>query len=93
VYSVLPCLREMNRINRHFVYISIDMTYKSFPYVIVFVKRWFITIFNANVSCVLLRLIETPVTRNFILQILLNVQDFYFDKVGYTSYGEGIFTP
>jgi len=37
--------------------------------------------------------IETPVTRNFIAQILLNVQDFYFDKVGYTSYGEGIFGP
>jgi hypothetical protein len=34
---------------------------------------------------------ETPVTRNFILQILLNVQDFYFHKVGYTSYDEGIF--
>jgi hypothetical protein len=26
VYSVLPCLREMNRINRHFVYISIVTT-------------------------------------------------------------------
>jgi hypothetical protein len=37
--------------------------------------------------------IETPVTRNFILQILLNVQDFYFHKVGYTSYDEGIFGP
>jgi hypothetical protein len=35
--------------------------------------------------------IETPVTRNFIPQILLNVQDFYFHKVGYTSYDEGIF--
>jgi hypothetical protein len=34
--------------------------------------------------------IETPVTRNFISQILLNVQDFYFHKVGYTSYDEGI---
>jgi hypothetical protein len=34
--------------------------------------------------------IETPVTRNFIPQILLNVQDFYFRKVGYTSYDEGI---
>jgi len=36
---------------------------------------------------------ETPVTRNFIPQILLNVQDFYFHKVGYTSYDEGIFGP
>jgi hypothetical protein len=35
--------------------------------------------------------IETPVTRNFMPQILLNEQDFYFHKVGYTSYGEGIF--
>jgi hypothetical protein len=35
--------------------------------------------------------IETPVTRNIIPQILLNVQDFYFHKVGYTSYDEGIF--
>jgi hypothetical protein len=34
--------------------------------------------------------IETPVTRHFIPQILLNVQDFYFYKVGYTSYDEGI---
>jgi hypothetical protein len=34
---------------------------------------------------------ETPVNRNFIRQILLNVQDFYFHKVGYTSYHEGIF--
>jgi hypothetical protein len=32
-----------------------------------------------------------PITRNFIPQILLNVQDFYFHKVGYTSYDEGIF--
>jgi hypothetical protein len=55
----LPCLREMNRINRHFVYISIDTTYNRFPYIIVFVKRWFITTFNANVnmSRVLLRLV------------------------------------
>jgi hypothetical protein len=37
--------------------------------------------------------IETPVTRNFILQILLNVQDFYFHKFWYTSYDEGIFGP
>jgi hypothetical protein len=37
--------------------------------------------------------IETPVTRNFIPQILFNVQDFYFHKVGYTSYNEGIFGP
>jgi hypothetical protein len=37
--------------------------------------------------------IETPVTRNFLPQILLNVQDFYFHKVGYTSYDEGIFGP
>jgi hypothetical protein len=36
---------------------------------------------------------ETPVTRNFIPQILLNEQDFYFHKVGYTSYDEGIFGP
>jgi hypothetical protein len=27
VYSVLPYLREMNRIHRHFVYISIDTIY------------------------------------------------------------------
>jgi hypothetical protein len=37
--------------------------------------------------------IETPVTRNVIPQILLNVQDFYFHKVGYTSYEEGNFGP
>jgi hypothetical protein len=37
--------------------------------------------------------IETQVTRNFIPQILLNKQDFYFHKVGYTSYDEGIFRP
>jgi hypothetical protein len=37
--------------------------------------------------------IETPVTRNFIPQILLNVQDFYLHKVGYTSYDEGVFGP
>jgi hypothetical protein len=37
--------------------------------------------------------IETPITRNFIPQILLNVQDFYFHKFGYTSYDEGIFRP
>jgi hypothetical protein len=36
---------------------------------------------------------ETPVIRNFIPQMLLNVQDFYFHKVGYTSYEEGIFGP
>jgi hypothetical protein len=36
---------------------------------------------------------ETPVTRNFIPQILLNVQDFYFHKFGYTSYDEDIFGP
>jgi hypothetical protein len=36
---------------------------------------------------------ETPVTRNFIPQILLNVQYFYFHKVGYTSYDEGVFGP
>jgi hypothetical protein len=35
--------------------------------------------------------IETPVTRNFIRQILLNVQDFCFHNVGYTSDDEGIF--
>jgi hypothetical protein len=35
--------------------------------------------------------IETPVTRNFIPQMLLNVHDFYFYKDGYTSYDEGIF--
>jgi hypothetical protein len=34
--------------------------------------------------------IETPVTRNIIPRILLNVQDFYFYKVGNTSYDEGI---
>jgi hypothetical protein len=37
--------------------------------------------------------IETTVTRNFIPQILLNVQDFYFHKVGYASYDEGILGP
>jgi hypothetical protein len=37
--------------------------------------------------------IETPVIRNFIRQILLNVQYFYFHKFGYTSYDEGIFGP
>jgi hypothetical protein len=37
--------------------------------------------------------IETPVTRNFIPQILFNVQDFYFHKVGNTSYDEGILGP
>jgi hypothetical protein len=37
--------------------------------------------------------IETPVTRNFIQQILLNVQYFYFNKVSYISYNEGIFRP
>jgi hypothetical protein len=36
---------------------------------------------------------ETPITRNFIPPILLNVQDVYFHKVGYTSYDEGIFEP
>jgi hypothetical protein len=35
--------------------------------------------------------IEKPVTKNFIPQILLNVQDFYFLKVGHTSCDEGIF--
>jgi hypothetical protein len=104
VYSMLPCLREMNRIYRHFVYISIDTTYNRYPYMIVFVKRWFMTIFNViNIKCKCLSCsvkvgmkslnIEMPVTRNFIRQILLNVQDFYFHKVGYTSYDEGIFGP
>jgi hypothetical protein len=37
--------------------------------------------------------IEKPVTRNLIPQILLNVLDFYFHKVGYTSYDEGILGP
>jgi hypothetical protein len=75
----------MNRINRQFVYISIDTTYNRFSYMTVFVKRWFITIFNAsvNVWCSVkvgmkLPNIETPLTRNFIPHILLNVQDFYF---------------
>jgi hypothetical protein len=36
---------------------------------------------------------ETQVTRNFKQQILLSEQDFYFHKVGYTSYDEGIFEP
>jgi hypothetical protein len=36
---------------------------------------------------------ETQVARNFIPQILLNEQDFYFHKVGYTSYDEGILGP
>jgi hypothetical protein len=71
VYSILPCLREINRINRQFVDISIDTTYNRFPYwnwvvcillfpyITTFVKRWFMTIFNANVnmSRVLLRLV------------------------------------
>jgi hypothetical protein len=59
LYSILPCLREMNRIKRQFVYISIDTTYNRFPYMTVFVKRWFITTFNANVNMyhVLLRLV------------------------------------
>jgi hypothetical protein len=59
LYSILPCLPEINRINRHFLYISIDTTYNRFPYMTVFVKRWFMTIFNANVnmSRVLLRLV------------------------------------
>jgi hypothetical protein len=59
MYSILPCLREMNRINRHLFYISIDTTYNRFPYITVFVKMWFITLFNANVnmSPVLLRLV------------------------------------
>jgi hypothetical protein len=90
----------MNRINRQFVYISIDTTYNRFPYIIVFVKRRFITIFNANVnvSCSVkvgmkLLNIETPVTRNIIPRILLNVQDFYFYKVGYICYDEGILGP
>jgi hypothetical protein len=90
----------MNRISRHFVYISIDTTSFRFPYMTVFVKRWFITIFNANVNvscsvkvCMKLLNTETPVTRNFIPQILLNVQDIYFHKVVYTSYYGGIFRP
>jgi hypothetical protein len=60
LYSILPCLCEMNRINRHFFYISIDTTYNRFPYMTVFVTRWFITIFNTNVnmSRVLLRLVR-----------------------------------
>jgi hypothetical protein len=37
--------------------------------------------------------IDTTVTRNFIPQILLNVQDFYFHKFGYTIYDEGVFGP
>jgi hypothetical protein len=37
--------------------------------------------------------IETKVTRNFIPQIMLNVQDFFFHKDGYTIYDEGIFGP
>jgi hypothetical protein len=37
--------------------------------------------------------IEMPVTINFIPRILLNVQNLYFYKVGYTSYDEGIFGP
>jgi hypothetical protein len=36
VNSILQCLR--------------DTTYNRFPYMTVFVKRWFITIFNANVN-------------------------------------------
>jgi hypothetical protein len=37
--------------------------------------------------------IETSVTRNFLPQIFLYVQDFNFHKVGHTSYDEGIFGP
>jgi hypothetical protein len=37
--------------------------------------------------------IEMPATRNFIPQILLNVQDIYFRKVGYTGYDEDIVGP
>jgi hypothetical protein len=50
----------MNRINRQFVYISIDTTYNRFPYMTVFVKRWFMTIFKANVNMprVLLRVVR-----------------------------------
>jgi hypothetical protein len=50
VYSILLCLREMNRINRHFVYVSTDTTCNRLTYMTVFVKMWFITIFNANVN-------------------------------------------
>jgi hypothetical protein len=59
VYSILPYLREINRINRHFVYISIDSTYNRFTYIIIFAKRLFIFIFiaNVNVSHILLRLV------------------------------------
>jgi hypothetical protein len=59
VYSILPYLREMNRINRLFFYVSTDTTYNRFPYMRVFVKRWFLTIFNTNVNTyrVLLRLV------------------------------------
>jgi hypothetical protein len=61
-------------------------------------KKPCLTIFNANVSCVVkvgMKLLNTemPVTRNFTPQILLNAQDFYFLKVGYTSFDEGIFGP
>jgi hypothetical protein len=35
--------------------------------------------------------IETPVTRNFIRQVQLNVQGFYLHNFGYTNYDEGIF--
>jgi hypothetical protein len=49
-------------------------------------------VFSFKVGMKLLN-IETPVTRYFIRQILLNVQDFYVHKVGYTSYDEGIFGP
>jgi hypothetical protein len=35
--------------------------------------------------------VATPVTRNFIPQILLKELGFYFHKVGYTIYDEGIF--
>jgi hypothetical protein len=59
VHSILPCLRETNRISRHFVYISIDTTYNRFLHMTVFVKGWFITVFAANehVSRVPLRLV------------------------------------
>jgi hypothetical protein len=50
VNSVLPCLREMNIINRDLDDISIDATYNRFPYMTVFVKRWFIKLLNANVN-------------------------------------------
>jgi hypothetical protein len=90
----------MNRINRHFVYISIDTTYNRS-----LIWQYLLKVVYNDIQCkckyascsvkvgMKLLNIETPLTRNFIPQIILNVQDFYFHTVGYTSYDESIFGP